>query len=182
MSGPPRNATVLNTTVLSNFAHVGRVELLFDLPQVATVEAVQRELDDGTETHPYLTNAVAALKNEIPVVSSSDEAAQIEETLLETLDPGEAQALAVADVADGVLVTDDGDARRTAKCRGVSMTGSIGLLVRFIRCGHTRRRTRRRDPAAPPTPTYARRARARRHASPRRRGGSPRPARALRTR
>lgn len=132
MSGPPRNATVLNTTVLSNFAHVGRVELLFDLPQVATVEAVQRELDDGTETHPYLTNAVAALKNEIPVVSSSDEAAQIEETLLETLDPGESQALAVADVADGVLVTDDGDARRTAKCRGVSMTGSIGLLVRFI--------------------------------------------------
>lgn len=88
MSGPPRNATVLNTTVLSNFAHVGRVELLLDLPQVVTVEAVQRELDDGTETHPYLTNAVSALEVEIPVVRSSDGVAQIEETLLETLDRG----------------------------------------------------------------------------------------------
>jgi predicted nucleic acid-binding protein len=132
MSGPPRNATVLDTTVLSNFAHVDRVELLLELPRLVTVEAVQRELDDGMDTHSYLTNAVTALGTEIPVVSPSETTAEIGAELLETLDPGETQALAVADVADGILVTDDGDARRTAKRRGVGLTGSIGLLVRFV--------------------------------------------------
>lgn len=132
MSGPPRSATVLDTTVLSNFAHVDRVELLFDLSRLVTVDAAQRELDEGTETHPYLTNAVTALGTEIPVLSPSEEATETAETLLETLDPGEAQALAVAEATHGVLVTDDGDARRTAKRRDVDVTGSIGLLVRFV--------------------------------------------------
>lgn len=40
MTDAPRNATVLNTTVLSNFAHVDHVELLLDLPRVVTVDAV----------------------------------------------------------------------------------------------------------------------------------------------
>ena len=132
MSGPKQDATVLDTAVLSNFAQVDRVELLFDLPRIVTVGAVQRELDEGTETHPHLTNAVTALETEIPVLSPSEEESEIEEELLETLDPGEAQALAVAETADGVLVTDDGDARRTAKRRDVDVTGSIGLLVRFV--------------------------------------------------
>jgi predicted nucleic acid-binding protein len=56
----------------------------------------------------------------------------LEGELLEKLDPGEAQALAVAEAADGTVVTDDGDARVTANQRGVGCTGSIGLLVRFV--------------------------------------------------
>jgi hypothetical protein len=32
MTGAPDNATVLNTTVLSNFAQVDHVELVVDLP------------------------------------------------------------------------------------------------------------------------------------------------------
>lgn len=36
------------------------------------------------------------------------------------------------EVADGMIITDDGDARTTAKQRDVGMTGSIGLLVRFV--------------------------------------------------
>jgi len=132
MSGPPRSATVLNTTVLSNFAHVDEVELLFDLPRVVTVAAVREELEDGAESHPYLTSAIAALDAGIPVFSPSDTEEETETALLKTLDPGEAQALAVTEVVDGILVTDDGDARRTAKQRDVEITGSIGLLVRFV--------------------------------------------------
>lgn len=135
MTGPPSNATVLNTTVLSNFAHVGDVELLLDLPRVVTVDAVQQELADGAETHQYLKHAVAVLEDGIPVISPSSSAEAIEETLLETVDPGEAQALAVAETVDGVVVTDDGDARATANQRGVGLTGSIGLLVRFVEGG-----------------------------------------------
>ena len=75
---------------------------------------------------------MTALGTNIPVHGPSSAAAEAEARLLETLDPGEPQALAVAETVDGTLVTDDGDARRTAKQRGVGLTGSIGLLVRFV--------------------------------------------------
>lgn len=132
MTAVPSNATVLNTTVLSNFAHVDRVELLLDLPRLVTVDAVETELRDGIESHPYLANALPVLGGGIPVVTPSGPAEKLEERLLETLDPGEAQALAVAETADGTVITDDGDARTTATERDVALTGSIGLLVRFV--------------------------------------------------
>lgn len=136
MTGPPTNATVLNTTVLSNFAQVDHVELLLDLPRLVTVDAVQEELELGAESHLYIEHALAAFGKEISVVTPSASAEKLEEQLLESLDPGEAQALAVAEVADGMVVTDDGDARTTAQQRGVELTGSIGLLVRFVEDGH----------------------------------------------
>ena len=141
MTGPPTNATVLNTTVLSNFAQVDRAELLLDLPRLVTVDAVREELEAGAETHPYINRALAILGEEIPVIAPSASAEKLEEQLLESLDPGEAQALAVAEVADGIVVTDDGDARTTAKQRGVDLTGSIGLLVRFVEDGHISTKT-----------------------------------------
>ena len=132
MTSAPRNAAVLNTTVLSNFAHVDHVELLLELPRVVTVDAVQIELKEGNETHHYLEQALDVLEDDIPVVTPSSPAQKLEETLLETLDPGEAQELAVAEVAGGMVVTDDGDARTVANRRGIRLTGSIGLLVRFV--------------------------------------------------
>ncbi len=136
MTDPPTNATVLNTTALSNFAQIDHLDLLLTLPRLVTVEAVRAEIDAGTDTHPYLDRARAVLETDIPVVTPSERAATLETQLLETLDPGEAQALAVAEATDGLLVTDDGDARATATERGVALTGSIGLLVRFVENDH----------------------------------------------
>lgn len=136
MTGAPTSATVLNTTVLSNFAQVDHVELLLELPRLVTVDAVQEELEAGTETHPYVERALAVLGEEIPVITPEESAEELEGKLRETLDPGEAQALAVAEVTDGLIVTDDGDARTTTKQRGVDLTGSIGLLVRFVEDSH----------------------------------------------
>lgn len=136
MTAEPSNPTVLNTTVLSNFAQVDHVELLLNLPRLVTVAAVQEELEAGVETHPYIKHALTVLGDDIPVSSPSPAAETVEAELLESLDPGEAQALAVAEVADGMLVTDDGDARTTAAQRGVNLTGSIGLLVRFVEGGY----------------------------------------------
>jgi len=132
MTAPPDNATVLNTTALSNFAHVQRIDLLEDLPRLVTVPAVRTELEVGVETHSHLSNALTVLEDDIPVAELSSEAQTLEATLLETLDPGEAQALAVAEAVDGTVITDDGDARATASERNISVTGSIGLLVRFV--------------------------------------------------
>ena len=88
MTGPPGNATVLNTTVLSNFAQVDHVELLLDLPRLVTVTAVQRELEDGAETHLYIERALAVLDDGIPVISPSSSAEQLEEELLENSTQG----------------------------------------------------------------------------------------------
>jgi predicted nucleic acid-binding protein len=88
------------------------------------------------ETHLYIEHALAVLGEEIPVITPSASSEELEEQLLKSLDPGEAQALAVAEVVDGMVVTDDGDARTTANQRGVDLTGSIGLLVRFVENGH----------------------------------------------
>lgn len=136
MTEAPANATVLNTTVLSNFAQVEHVELLLDLPRLITVETVQEELEAGAESHPYLEHALSVLGTGIPAITPSGTAQQLEEQLLESLDPGEAQALAVAEAEGGVLVTDDGDARSIAGQRGVELTGSIGVLVRSVEEGH----------------------------------------------
>lgn len=132
MTAPPENATILNTTALSNFSQVNDVELLLNLPRLVRVEAVREELKSGAETHFYLEHALAVLGERIPVFAPAPAAKDLEEELLETLDPGEAQALAVAEVAEGRVVTDDGDARSIAEQRGVGLTGSIGLLVRFV--------------------------------------------------
>lgn len=131
----PKNATVLNSTVLSNFAHVDDIELLLDLPRLVTVEAVRTELMEGAETHQYLERALVVLDDGIPVVTPAQQAKALETEFLERLDPGEAQTLAVAEMSEGTIVTDDGDARSTANERGVALTGSIGLLVRFVEEG-----------------------------------------------
>ena len=48
------------------------------------------------------------------------------------LDPGESRAFALADVHDGRLLTDDGDARQFAKEQGVTVVGSVGVLLAAI--------------------------------------------------
>ncbi|WP_162141804.1 twitching motility protein PilT [Halorubrum ezzemoulense] len=112
-----------------------KLDLLASLPRVVTVAAVERELASGVETHPYLDTALTALDATVPVVAPSLAAARIEAELRETLDPGETQALAVADASDGTIVTDDGDAREIASRREVAVTGSIGVLIRAIESG-----------------------------------------------
>lgn len=91
MSDVPAEATVLDTSVLSNFAHVDRIELVSTLPRIVTVPAVRDELRDGVDTHTYLERALTALDDEIPVAAMESKSENLEKKLLETLAPGEAQ-------------------------------------------------------------------------------------------
>jgi len=84
---------------------------------------------------------VSVLDEDIPVVTLPQQAQELETELLEKLDRGETQSLAVAEVSDGTIVTDDGDAGRTTNDRDVNLTGSIGLLVRFVEEGRLPTRT-----------------------------------------
>jgi predicted nucleic acid-binding protein len=131
-SDVPSNPSVLNTTVLSNFSSIDRIDLLVSLTGICTVPVVQAELEDGVGDHPFLGPAVNAVGEVIPVAPISETVANRDAVTRGYLDPGESQAYALADVHDGRLLTDDGDARQFAKEQGVSVVGSIGVLLAAI--------------------------------------------------
>jgi len=124
----PPEPSVLNTTVLSNFATVDRVDVPAALAGVCTVPAVRDELETGVDSHPSLRPALDALDDSIPVVSPSETASNRESVVRSHLDAGEAQAFALAERHDGRLLTDDGDARSFARDQGVTVVGSVGVL------------------------------------------------------
>jgi predicted nucleic acid-binding protein len=125
----PPEPSVLDTTVLSNFAAISRVDLVADLTNVCTVPEVKRELEAGVDSHPYLQPGVDSLHETIPVAPISETVANREAGVRNHLDPGEAEAFALADTHDGRLLTDDGDARTFAKEQGVTVVGSVGVLL-----------------------------------------------------
>lgn len=138
----PSNPSVLNSTVLSNFAYIDRVRLLADLKGICTVPVVQEELSTGVDDHPFLQLALNSLNDdEIPIASLTEDVTQQEKSLRGTLDAGEAQALALAEVHNGRLLTDDGDARTIAKNRGVSVVGSVGVLLAAVDAGRVSEET-----------------------------------------
>jgi predicted nucleic acid-binding protein len=131
----PATPSVLNTTVLSNFAYIDQLWVVADLSGVCTVPVVREELAHGVDDHPYLQSALDTLDDEIQVATISDTVANREAVVSNHLDPGEAQAFALADAEDGRLLTDDGDARSFAKDQGVTVVGSVGVLLAAIDAG-----------------------------------------------
>ena len=131
----PANPSVLNTTVLSNFAYIDQLWVVAGLSGSCTVPVVREELEHGVADHSYLQTALDILDDEIPVATTSDTVANRETVVSNHLDPGEAQAFALADAHDGRLLTDDGDARSFAKEQGVTVVGSVGVLLAAIDAG-----------------------------------------------
>jgi predicted nucleic acid-binding protein len=131
----PANPSVLDTTVLSNFAYIDQLWVVAGLSDICTVPVVRDELEHGVENHPYLQSALETLDTEIPVATVSKTVANREAIVSDHLDPGEAQAFALADAHDGRLLTDDGDARAFAKEQGMTVTGSVGVLLAAIDAG-----------------------------------------------
>jgi len=137
----PPNPSVLNTTVLSNFAYIDELWVVSGLSGICTVPVVREELENGVDDHPYLQTALDILDEEIPIVCISDTVANREAVVRDHLDPGEAQAFALAEAHDGRLLTDDGDARSFAKEQGVTVVGSVGALLAAINAGKITERT-----------------------------------------
>ncbi|WP_394739477.1 twitching motility protein PilT [Natronococcus roseus] len=131
----PTSPSVLNTTVLSNFAYIDQLWVVAGLSGICAVPVVREELENGADDHPYLQSALDTLDNEIPVATISNTVANREAVVADYLDPGEAQAFALADAHDGRLLTDDGDARSFAKDQGLTVVGSVGVLLAAIDAG-----------------------------------------------
>jgi len=126
--------SLLDTTILSNFAHAQRpdwVQLALG-SQAATTPVIMAELHRG-EALGFVPHVDWRW---LPVVTLT----KVEQTRFAhyraVLDRGEAECLAVAVVRDGRFFSDDLAARRLARHEGVTISGTIGLLVSLIKEHH----------------------------------------------
>ena len=131
----PTNPSVLNTTVLSNFGYIDLLWVITGISGICTVPLVREELINGVVDHPYLESALETLDDEILIAPISKAVSDRETVVKNQLDRGEAQAFALADIRDGRLLTDDGDARSYAKGHDVTVVGSVGVLLAAMDAG-----------------------------------------------
>jgi len=141
MAGRYPRPVFLDATFLSNYASTDSIGFLVSiLESPVVVPAVQDEIERGHRFgHDYLATAVEAFDDGLRIGDVPPETAAAQ--LRDRLDPGEADALHGAIECDGTLATDDLAARRLADELGISVTGSIGLLVVGIEHGRIDRET-----------------------------------------
>lgn len=126
---------VFDTVVLSNFSATGTTATLVQgICRPVTAPSVVSELEAGIgEGYYFLEDALAQLDAGALEIERPDASVETELSAgSNSLDPGEAGALAVAIQLDGIFASDDLDARLTADERGVPITGSIGLSANLV--------------------------------------------------
>lgn len=121
---------LLDSTVLSNFAYVQRPDLLCTaLGEIAaTTPMVMTELRTG-ETQGKVPGCDWSW---LPVVELTAEEQRLTAEFSLQLDPGEAECLAVAQVREGRILSDDLAARRCADQRGIEVSGTLGVLLLLV--------------------------------------------------
>jgi len=134
--------TIANTTVLSNFACVGRLDLLQRLLDHLYISGeVYEEIQDGLEAgyefyegidefiYPFVETGWLRL------VSMEEAEFRHFRELPAQLHAGEASCLAIAYERGWALLTDDQRARKAARKLRVELSGTLGILVRAVEAG-----------------------------------------------
>ena len=126
---------IVDNTVLSNFALISSINLLPKACQpdkVGTTQYVMDEFNRGIEVRKLP-------KSDISWVAICHFETSEEEKLFRRislyLGKGEASCLSIAIIRGCKLLTDDWDARECGLREGVSISGSVGILVDLIRVG-----------------------------------------------
>jgi predicted nucleic acid-binding protein len=129
----PTRLVLLDNTVLTNFALVNRPDLVLDLwsSSSATTSAVMTEYQAGVTSRSLPADIWDPLLQLTPNSVEKDFA----EHLSPKLGSGERTCLAITVHRQGMLVSDDAEARREAQRFGLPLTGSIGILVLNVRQG-----------------------------------------------
>lgn len=124
---------LLDTTVLSNFAHIERPDLLcLALPDAATTPHVIAELERGVASGHLPTCDWEWL--DVVELTPSEETSLAHVRLV--LDDGEASCIAVALERKASLFSDDLDARRYAQRQGIRVSGTLGVLSLLVKGGY----------------------------------------------
>ncbi len=133
-------ALVFDASPLSHFARAGRLETLERLTAgdaCHVTRAVMAELDAGVAAYPRLGEVLAAAWLRVVAVDEPRElnvfAAYARSLVVGERNLGEASTLAWAEVHGALAVVDDLAARKLAHARGVSVRGSIGLVMQGVK-------------------------------------------------
>ena len=118
-----------DTTVLSNFAHAQRPDLLRTLfVHLYIPRSVREELAQG-EREGLIPKADWEW---LEVISLSPAELAASRQLQQKLDLGEADCLAVAQARDLTVFTDDRRARRIGRSMGLLISGTLGCLQDLV--------------------------------------------------
>jgi predicted nucleic acid-binding protein len=124
---------LLDTTVLSNFAHIERPDLLqLAVAYAATTPQVMAELERGVTSGHVPSCDWQWLEVVRLTPTEQERLAQIRLVL----DDGEASCIAVALERNASLFTDDLPARHDAQRRGITVSGTLGVLAATVTKGH----------------------------------------------
>lgn len=118
---------VINTSPLSNLAIIGELSLLQSVyPKILIPSIVEAELMRLPEIQPIISNQIASGWLEVQVPTDL----QLLQALSQSLDPGEAAAIALAiDLNADRLLIDEKLGRRIASEYGLKIRGIVGVLV-----------------------------------------------------
>ena len=125
---------ILDTTVLSNFAHARRPDLLALALEGrgAITSKVLEELQQG-EMLGYLPQLDWSW---LKILDPTAKEGSLAQTFLTQLDSGEADSLSVVIERNGIFLSDDLAARRLAQRHGVHVSGTLGLLQVLVEMKH----------------------------------------------
>jgi predicted nucleic acid-binding protein len=124
---------LLDNTVLTNFALVDRPDLVLELwdTNCATTTEVMAEYQAGIVGHGLPAHSWENLTQLTLQPAEQSFAGQLHPQL----GSGERSCIALAVYRQGLFVCDDAKARREAQRHGVTVTGTIGVLVLNVRQG-----------------------------------------------
>ena len=133
---------VFDTTVLSNFASTGRLDLLdtryrgVAFTTMEVISELRRGVKVGYSYLEYVLQQIEPVDSKgwlrILVPNSAAEH-RMRSEFDQFLDPGEASCLALAISRRMTLVTDDLAARRLAEKKEVPLSGTLGILIALVR-------------------------------------------------
>lgn len=136
-------SVIANTTVISNFASIGQMELLRQLYTILHISTevfaeVQEGIDEGYSfyagiglvLHPFSDSGWIHLTS-----MTGHEELRLFGTIPAHLHPGEASCIAISHSRGWQFLTDDLAARKYARSLGVRVSGTLGCLVLAVERG-----------------------------------------------
>ncbi|MBS3737021.1 hypothetical protein KGY72_07630 [Candidatus Bipolaricaulota bacterium] len=124
-----------DSTVLINFGEIKAFNLLIDLypERIVIAEEVRQDIfEESYRTEKVLKKYLKEGSIDTLTLSSLAELSLYNE-YSNKLDPGEAATIVAASRNNGIVATDDRDARRIARNKeNLKITGSVGILLRSV--------------------------------------------------
>ena len=133
-------SVISNTTVISNFASIGQLDVLRHLYgslaiSIEVYHEIQVGFEEGYRFYEGIERVISPFSSDgwIQLISMTDEQElRYFHDRPSRLHSGEASSLAIARQRHWLVLTDDQDARQEAMRQGIMVSGSVGCLVLAI--------------------------------------------------